>query len=160
VSMVTFVLCTGAADFGTWFLGLFGGQRGEAVAEINGRKVYDRDVGEVRLQRRLADDFMNQATSLALYQEYESIVKKFDTNSQGIMFQLRNNAIQRAANLSQLDQQVDFLQTILNKEAIKLIPVLPQIRRNWTEAFLNLHKTKGYKYFAGSDSDEGLLEFI
>jgi hypothetical protein len=159
VSMVTFVLCTGARDFGTWLLGLFSRSPGEPVAEINGKKVSDREMAEVRQRRKLADDFMAAAFAQALSKEYKSLLGQFGKFHKSLV----ENAIQRAAgDLSELDRQLTLLREQLKSTADsgKLIAHLPKIRENYRDQIIGLLKNKGFKFFAGSDSDEGLFEFL
>ncbi|MBN9519326.1 hypothetical protein J0H58_12520 [bacterium] len=64
--MFTFVLSSGlggGADFFDWFPRWLGGagKRGDALCTIDGQRVYDRDVREVRFNRVMANRFMMYA---------------------------------------------------------------------------------------------------
>ncbi len=72
--MFTFVLSSGlggGADFFDWFPRWLGGagKRGDALCTIDGERIYDRDVREVRFNRVMANRFMmyaSQQTSAVL----------------------------------------------------------------------------------------------
>src|SRR5690242_2246563 len=63
VSMMTFILCTGAGgDLLSWAQKWIYFNRGQVTAEINGRNVYDSELYQLREQRNIANDFMRKAT--------------------------------------------------------------------------------------------------
>src|SRR5437667_7738522 len=69
VSMVTFVLCGGIfgkGDFAGWFQDTFLGGRGRdnKVASVYGKTIEYPDIDRLRSQRRLANEYMSQATGL------------------------------------------------------------------------------------------------
>src|SRR5262249_50098636 len=68
VCMITFVLCTGftGGDFGSWLLGLFGRNRGDAVATIDNRTYYTTDLSHLREQRDIANEYMRKALEISL----------------------------------------------------------------------------------------------
>src|SRR5207249_1003130 len=69
VCMLTFVMAGGSFAGGDFFSELTrwigGGSRLREVATIYGKRISDRELQELRLQRRLANDFMQQAVLLA-----------------------------------------------------------------------------------------------
>ncbi|MCI0637780.1 MAG: hypothetical protein L0Y72_22895 [Gemmataceae bacterium] len=65
--MVTFVLCTGVqGDLSDRLLKLFGGHRGTELARLDGRRVYSKELNELKLQRDMANDFMKFACRRAI----------------------------------------------------------------------------------------------
>src|SRR5262249_16384540 len=77
-------LCTGisSGDFGSWFLGLFGGRSGGEVAVINGRGVTHVDIVNLRNQRQVANIFMTNAVIRSWENRKASLIRKMDEKRQ------------------------------------------------------------------------------
>jgi hypothetical protein len=162
VCMVTFVLCTGlgGGDFGSWITGLFGYNRGGAAARINGKNVHDGELVKLRARRRMADAFMFQALMAGRANARENILKKLETKEAN---ELRNQT-DSLIRLAMRDPRA-FLQAY--RAAAGALLNNPKTSGDYISYMQLLQEeadagrpTKGFKYFDGNDTDEGLFEFI
>src|SRR5262249_10936254 len=65
VAMITFLLGTGVGgDFSDALMRWFGGRGGNALAKVDGRNVYYKDLDELKQQRQLADQFVRKALEI------------------------------------------------------------------------------------------------
>ncbi len=127
IIMVVFTLSFGAGDFFQWLPTLVGqsGNRGEAVATIDGSKVYEADLQKINLNRYLASDFMLASNNLARRKVDAYISESLSGVSQELRPQITQfREIREGNNFLQLAyvvQQQDLIEAYQNPQARSFI---------------------------------------
>lgn len=103
LSMVTFVLCTGVGSHGLedWLMMILGRQRGPVIAKINGKSIYRDDLSQLEQQRKIANDFMREATKI-LVSKIDQALERIDTVKDK---KLRTQEEQRLKTIRQMFQE-------------------------------------------------------
>ncbi len=183
VCMLTFVMAGGSFAGGDFFSELTrwisGRSRTQEVATIYGKRISDRELSELRLQRRLANEFMK----LAIWQAHNNIIAGIRAKTQsdqlltrdlGEIFFYRDLAGQQPSfarmYLQQLPRYSQQVQNLLSTmvalkktaEAEMLSPLQVVLQQ---EAWLfQQPKDDLYPeddlYFGGSNSEQGLVDFM
>src|SRR5438034_7836229 len=99
--MLTFVMCTGmGGDVGDWLLRVLGGrEKSPQVAMLYDSKVTELELLQVKANRRMADEFMVQATALGRPAAQDKIMERFSEERKKQIANLLNyemNAIRQA----------------------------------------------------------------
>jgi hypothetical protein len=181
VCMLTFVMAGGSFAGGDFFSELTrwitGRSRTHEAATIYGKRITDFELQELRRQRRLANDFMQQAVFLAqqnIFFQVMNALPQFDQaiqNQLQTILQARSGAFQSGAYLNNLRIYLLQLQFISNQletakkpaEQVKLIQKMQGAlaRDYW---LFHPHRDELYPednlYFSGSVTEKGLLDFI
>jgi hypothetical protein len=162
VCMITFVLCTGVGDFGQWVLGWFGHGRGEALARTRASgKITADQLTNLRVQRKIADDFMGIAVATAHRNAMSKIAAGLDQN---VMATLQMNRLRLLR--SPTDQQNAFSIRRRLREGLpsKLSDRDNRLINEFTDLVIEELNAplpeKGKQFFDGTETDEDLFEFI
>jgi hypothetical protein len=161
VCMVTFVLCTGlgGGDLGSWLLNLFGGSRGNTIARFDGKNVTDQELSNLRVQRKLANEFMILATRRGRERSIDDIVRQMEPGrgkdmvisiAQTVLSQPESGPFLFDFMMKQLPRDLKPAQLLA---VAKLQPIIQ-------EAADKAKAEKAGQYFTGSDSDEDLFVFM
>jgi hypothetical protein len=155
--MLTFVLCTGVGgDAASWLLSTFGGS-GDAVARINGKKVYSRQLGQLRLDRLTANKFMIQAIATARYRHIQAVLAKLGNK----ITPQEDRMIRQMGAFSPSFVSDHLMRLIREKKITDIKSVMAYQKLAEEDAqFSRLVQQEGERYFAGGDNDEDLLEFL
>jgi hypothetical protein len=187
ICMLTFVMAGGSFAGGDLFSELTrwvtGRSRTQEVAVVYGRRITDRELVELRRQRRLANQFMQQAVFLAQSNICNVVQNSLSQFDRPIQEQIQTILMRRTYaaflpreylntqylnNLSIYLMQLQFIQNQLETakkplEQVKLIQQLQAVLQKDYWMFL-APKDELYPednlYFGGSTSEQGLLDFI
>src|SRR5262249_40981782 len=78
MAMVTFVLCTGVGgDLSERFINYFRGPGGPAIAKIDGRDIYQKELEDLKQQRQLAERYTRRAMEIH-EQNLSEVLKRKD----------------------------------------------------------------------------------
>jgi hypothetical protein len=174
VCMVTFVLCTGVmqGDFGSWLLGVLGKNQGSAIARINGKKVTDADLHNVRLRRRVANRFMLIAAQTGAVRAWGEANDHLDSQSkkevaQNLM-QFRMGQLYLAKTEEQRAETAQRFEQFLTQKAMMAqltrkksqAEVFQKLLRSFRQQVALARAERAKRYFSGPETDEGLFEFL
>jgi hypothetical protein len=183
ICMLTFVMAGGSfagGDFFSELTRMITGGRGRIpeVAMVYGRKISDRDIQELRQQRRLANDFMLLAASSARdniiknFQKYLPQLDQADQNQlQEILFRAQIAGFNPNDYLNRLPvflMQLQFIdqRMVDAKKPVEQVNALRQHEAVLQRDYWLYHTPKDdlypdeNLYFGGSTSEKGLLDFI
>jgi hypothetical protein len=157
--MLTFVLCTGVGGDAASFVLRFFGSSGEPVARINGKKISTAQLGTLRLQRKVANDFMLQATARARYHQRLALLSKLDNkitpadDQRFMSYVVQNGPMMVSPEF--------FLMQIRDKKITNFtaLEAYRKLLEKEGEIAL-LERSGGVRFFAGGDDEDDLLEFL
>jgi hypothetical protein len=155
VCMITFVLCTGVSgDFSSWLMSVFGKNRGAVIAKMYGKKITDTELRNVRLKRRVANEFMIAASNVGANKAFQDEVGKLDPDTR-----------------KQIGRDPRLISFMVKNPGLFAGKLSPEQMANRRKVFQRLGAILDFqmklfqaqrtrRYFEGSDSDEDLFAFL
>lgn len=182
ICMLTFVMAGGSFAGGDFFTELTrwvtGQSRSHEVATLYGQRINDRELQELRLSRRLANDFMQQAVLHAQENVFVNVQNSLSQFDQADQEQLQRILLQRRYamfnpkdylnNLRIYLLQLQILERRLNeaKKPAEQGNLIRLLQASLQQDYWIFHTPKDELYpddnlyFGGSTSERGLIDFL